>query len=399
MKWIGADWDSVKCVVAYEDSKGGTRKAQVKRHPDAVAEFLGKLEDKKVTVGIEDGDRLWQRLWKNAGAKVFVFDGKKARRFSESLHASGARDDRRAAKDLLEMVKSKPHRARANTPRKVHQMTMLQMDVEIATKKVVEHAGRLVSLLKQYHPALGIALQKRMRNEYALRIIELCPTAISCQKLGKAGNEELATLTRSSRTAYLRKAAGEDWGAVLVKEEAAVAGFLRAEVGSLRHALLRKRAADKALADAAQQSPLQPLVGDIKGIGPYVLAALTIAADTDEGAHRDGIAVLLGAAPVTRRSGKIGDASPSVSMRRACSSTLQKSAHILGMQLVKHVSFARAQYDYLRARGKRAADAFRRIVRSFSRVLHAVVRDGKPFDEELYIASLKQRGVVWAQAL
>ena len=114
MKWIGADWDSVKCVVAYEDSKGGTGKAQVKRHPDAVAEFLKKFGDKKVMVGIEDGDRLWQRLWKNAGAKVFVFDGKKARRFSESLHASGAQDDRRVAKNVLEMDKSKPHRARAN---------------------------------------------------------------------------------------------------------------------------------------------------------------------------------------------------------------------------------------------------------------------------------------------
>jgi pyrimidine operon attenuation protein/uracil phosphoribosyltransferase len=86
-------------------------------------------------------------------------------------------------------------------------------------------------------------------------------------------------------------------------------------------------------------------------------------------------------------------------MRRACSSTLKKSAHILGMQLVKHYRFARAQYDDLRARGKRAAGAFRRIVRSFSRVLHALIRDGKTFDEDLYIASVKRRGVTQAQAL
>ena len=78
---------------------------------------------------------------------------------------------------------------------------------------------------------------------------------------------------------------------------------------------------------------------------------------------------------------------------------LKKSAHILGMQLVKHYRFARAQYDDLRARGKRAAAAFRRIVRSFSRVLHALIRDGKAFDEDVYIAALKRRGVAWAQAL
>ena len=399
MKWIGADWDSAKCVVAYEDSEGRVRRAKVKRHPAAVAEFLEPFGKQQVTVGIEDGDRLWQRLWKNAGAKVFVFDGKKARRFSESLRSSGARDDKRAAKDLLEMVKSKRHREHANAPRRAHSASLLQMDVEIATKKVVEHEGRLVALLKQYHPALVIALQKRMRNEYALRIIELCPTAVSFKKLGKTAREEVAALTRSSRTAHLLEAAYEDWGAILTKEEPSVARLLRAEVGSLRHALLRKRAANEALSKAAETSPLRPLVGDMKGVGPYTLAALTIAADDSDGTRRDGIAVLLGAAPVTRRSGQLGDASPSVAMRRACSSTLKKSAHILGMQLVKHYRFARAQYDDLRARGKRAAGAFRRIVRSFSRVLHALIRDGKAFDEDVYIAALKRRGVTWAQAL
>lgn len=297
------------------------------------------------------------------------------------------------------MVQSKQHQEHANTPRDIHHATMLQMDVEIATKKVVEHEGRLVSLLKQYHPALGITLQKRMRNEYALRIIELCPSAVSCRKLGKAAREEFEKLTRSSRTAHLREAAAEDWGALVDKEESAVAGLLRAETGSLRHALVRKRAADAALAEAAEQSPLRPLVGDMKGVGPYTLAALTIAADAADGTHRDGIALLLGSAPVTRRSGQIGETSPAVAMRRSCSSALRKSGHILGMQLVKHYRFARAQYDDLRARGKRAADSFRRIVRSFSRVLHALIRDNKPFDEELYIAALKRRGVTWAQSL
>jgi hypothetical protein len=65
----------------------------------------------------------------------------------------------------------------------------------------------------------------------------------------------------------------------------------------------------------------------------------------------------------------------------------------------KHYRFAHAPYDDLRARGKRAAGAFCRIVRSFSRVLYALIRDGKALDEDLYIAALKKRGVTWAQAL
>lgn len=40
MKWTHADWDAEKCVVAYQDSEGRLRRGTVKRHPDAVAEFM-----------------------------------------------------------------------------------------------------------------------------------------------------------------------------------------------------------------------------------------------------------------------------------------------------------------------------------------------------------------------
>ena len=398
MKWIGADWDSAKCVVAFEDGDR-VRQTKVARDPKSVAEFLANFEGESVTVGIEDGDGLWQRLWKNAGARVFVFDGKKARRFSESLHSSGARDDRRAARDLLEMVKSKRHREHGNVPRQRHSLSFLQMNVEVATKKVVEHEARLTALLRQYHPALANALVSRLRSEYALRIVELCPTVPSFRKLTSTGAMEFERLTLASQRRHLRDAVQEDWGAILIQEEPAIALLIRAEASSMRHALLRKKLADEALADATAQSPLMSLVGNMKGVGPYTLAALTLASQEAGTTHRDGIAVLLGAAPVTRRSGESGDAGPTIALRRSGSNVLRKSAHILGMQLVRHFRFARAQYDHLRARGKHHADAVRRVVRSFSRILYAILRDNTPFDEDRYIAALKSQGVAWARPL
>ena len=66
----------------------------------------------------------------------------------------------------------------------------------------------------------------------------------------------------------LLEAAREDWGALLTKEEAGVARLLHTKVGLLQHTLLRKRAAaNKALSEAAEKSPLQLLVGDMKGRG------------------------------------------------------------------------------------------------------------------------------------
>ena len=90
--WVGADWDTKKSVVAFDDGSG-VQRTKVKRHPRAVKRFVERLgRDKRIVVGIEAGDRLWARLWRQAGADVHVFDGTKSRRYSESLCSSGARD-------------------------------------------------------------------------------------------------------------------------------------------------------------------------------------------------------------------------------------------------------------------------------------------------------------------
>jgi hypothetical protein len=54
------------------------------------------------------------KLWSQVAGEVLVFDGKKTRRFAESLVSSGASDDRRSAKVLVEMLDSPAHRETAN---------------------------------------------------------------------------------------------------------------------------------------------------------------------------------------------------------------------------------------------------------------------------------------------
>jgi len=152
--WIGADWDSEKCVVAYSDGQA-VKRAKVKRHPRDVELFVQQFDG--CVVGIESGDNLWPKLWRHAGAVVHVFDGKKARNYSESLCSSGARDDRRSAEDILEMVQSKPHRHNSNVePGGVlaafERLLRIQED---ARKDVTRHKNRLTSLLRQVHPALA----------------------------------------------------------------------------------------------------------------------------------------------------------------------------------------------------------------------------------------------------
>lgn len=56
-------------------------------------------------------------------------------------------------------------------------------------------------------------------------------------------------------------------------------------------------------------------------------------------------------------------------------------------------------YDDGRKRGQKAATVYRRITRSLLRILTAMLRSGKPYDEAQYVASLKANGVAWAKDL
>ena len=113
---IGADWDEKKCVVAWRDG-AKLRTSHVLRNPESIkafaARFLNQGQDDgeegvvghrpTIEVAIEAGDPYWVKLWSQVAGEVLVFDGKKTRRFAESLVSSGASDDRRSAKVLVEM--------------------------------------------------------------------------------------------------------------------------------------------------------------------------------------------------------------------------------------------------------------------------------------------------------
>ncbi len=168
--WIGADWDSEKCVVAYG---GGQvfKRTKVKRHPRDVGRFVGRLGE--CVVGVESGDKLWRQ----AGATVHVFDGKKARRFSESLCSSGARDDRRSAEDIYQMVQSHAHRRDSideceGILAAFQRLLGMQED---ARKDVARHMNQLTSLLRQVHPALACDLPD-LDKKWVIRVLRAAPT-------------------------------------------------------------------------------------------------------------------------------------------------------------------------------------------------------------------------------
>ena len=118
-------------------------------------------------------------------------------------------------------------------------------------------------------------------------------------------------------------------------------------------------------------------------------------------ADRDEASIRLGASPVFVGSGKHRDGRSKghARMRRAAPSRGRRATYLIGRLVTPRHAWAKAMYEDGRKRGQKAATVYRRITRSVLRILTAMLRSGKPYDEAQYVASLKANGVAWAKAL
>ena len=205
----------------------------------------------------------------------------------------------------------------------------------------------------------------------------------------------------AAAVARIAAALGSDYGVVAPEEEAAARDRILMTVKVLKAAREACQLADRNLDALANDDKRIRALCATEGIGKVVGTGLAIAIAHAEthGNERDAASQHIGAAPVTSKSGTMGDRNPHITMRRTASSTMKAIAFLCGIQLVRNHAWAKAAFTHYKSRGKTTASAYRRITRSFLRVTRALLRDGSTFDEARYISALKSRRVEWAMAL
>jgi transposase len=135
----------------------------------------------------------------------------------------------------------------------------------------------------------------------------------------------------------------------------------------------------------------------MSGVGVLIaLALLALDGQLLAGGDRDDLALLCGAVPVLQQTGK---GNGQIRMRKSAPARGRRTLFVLTMQAIRRLPWAKAQYKYLRGRGKTHGTAVRVVGRSLLRLLSALVRDGKPYDEARYLESLRTKGMVWAIVL
>lgn len=397
---IGADWDKEKCVLAVLEEGKRVRHAKVQRTPHSVMAFLAAFAGQLVRVALESGDAFWATLWRQAGAEVLVFDGKKSHRFGQSLKSSGASDDRHSAADLLAMLQSQAHVAACNptqSPQAKGLSCLLEWDNSL-TEETTRRRNQLTADLRQFYPSFA-AVVGPLSAAWVLRLLIAAPTATAWNKLSAKRQDKLLGGSSKEKRPSYKQALSDDWGAVAAEMEAAVRIRIRHTAKLLQNAEKAQAETRKELDAQAQVHPVAKVLRGINGIGPVLSAGISVALDQSDGTDRDAAAKKLGVAPVTRRSGTLGDKAPLVTMRRSSTELMRRLGHYIAVQLVRLQPWAKAAFSYYRAHGKSSFGSYRVISRSFLRVILALLRDGSEFDEKRYVAALKTHGVPWAMAL
>jgi hypothetical protein len=123
------------------------------------------------------------------------------------------------------------------------------------------------------------------------------------------------------------------------------------------------------------------------GAGPVYIPRLLTAFGEDRSRWGGSVEFLChsGIAPVTKKSGK----SCLVHRRLACSNFVRQTFQEFAAQSIQSSSWARACYDRMRSRGFRHPAAVRSLAYKWIRIMYRCWMDSKPYDEEIYLASLR----------
>lgn len=406
--YMGVDWSASSVVCATAAGSGKPKRiAGARPSLSEVSDLVERVrarhpEAGEVQVLIEAGSPHWINLFHSAGAIVYVADARQAKKFAESLCSSGAKADQRDAYTLTEMLRSPAHRPAPWVPQKtLEPLQSLGTAHEQVNQELTRVQQQLRDRLRANMPLVDQTL-KDLKSQWVICFLRAVPTPWHAHDLDLETLVEMMPRCRQTRRRTLWEAL-QRTEAPWMTEAAAKVEALRVEQLLARMELLMKQLGelDEHLDALTSDLPARKYLESIKGIGLRQAAALIQFAFVGELTHRDQAGIQLGASPVFSGSGETRDGRPKghSRMRRAAHYRARRATYLLGRLAQQHLRWATAMYNDGRARGQSAATAYRRIARSLLRILTAMVRAAKPYDEDRYIEALKKNGVAWAKGL
>ena len=303
--YVGADWSATKVVCATAEEEGRVRQIRGAAPTiESVRELLERVLQRhqdatEIAVVIEAGAPVWANLFHAAGVVVYVVDPKQARKFSESLCSSGAKDDKRDCIALTELGRSPAHRPEPfvpDAPRAAQLHALSAADFE-ASRELVRSQQQLRALLRQYMPAVDHVL-KDLSRRWVVRLLRTLPTPVHFEGWDRQRFEAL--LLRSGAHAKSRDAVFEAFEQTRAPWlDASTAEVVAVRVAHLLERIELTRAqldrTTELLERTLAQFEEQPLLKSVGGLGPKLSAVLLEFGLLEPVQNRDQAGIRMGA--------------------------------------------------------------------------------------------------------
>jgi len=254
-------------------------------------------------------------------------------------------------------------------------------DADLATD-ITRVTNQLRDALLHVHPALERVFGRGLCRYAVLEPLTVAPTPGALRELGESGMA--AVLGELSQSVVNRLPA--KILAALAEQTVQVPGTVEfgrviAHLAGRLRDLLRERDAVAALEAKLSGHPTFEIIRSIPGLGANSAAKLLVAiGDGSRFPTAAHLASYAGLAPVTRQSGSsIG------SQRAARRGNLQvrQIFYLAAMASLTRDPISRRYYDRKRAEGKRATAALLCLARRKANLLHAMIRNGTPYQDPL----------------
>jgi len=391
---VGIDWADTEHVYCLMDESGTTLATGTIDHTaEGLERFTALVRarvqpSQDVLVALETSHGPLVGALLDQQFTVYAINPKAVDRHRERFRVAGAKSDLRDAWVLATLLRTDRALYRPLLPDSeiAQELRALTRDRAELVRTRTMLSNQLTACLKAYFPEF-LTLFADPDRPVALALLQAFPTREALQAVSA---EQLEAFLRRHHCPHSRERAAEIHARMhargfhiappLVRTKARLAGTLASQLQTLAAHL---DAYDREIQRILKLHPDGELYHSLPGAGDFLAARMVGELGDNRDRYREASVAQCeaGTAPITRASGT----TRTVHLRRACSRPLRDTLWQFAFASLRQCEWAKTYYLRARGRGKKHAEALRMLGNVWLRIIIAMRRDRRSYDESVFL--------------
>lgn len=401
MVHAGIDWaDEHHNVFIVDDGGQKLTSFRIPHSADGFDTLLNKVSPlitrrEEVLFAIETDKGLLVSFLLDQGFTVYAINPKAVNRFRDRYKLSGAKSDEIDAMTLANILRTDRDRFRPLLPNseEARELKILCRDREHLVRLRTRLTNQLTACLKSYYP-LALKIFQNVESSISLAFLESYPTPEEAKRLS---TEEMSQFLSKQHYPHPRRV---EEICQRLKEPQIPADplivrtksmYMLSLIPQLRVLNKRIKLYEERIEEILKSHPDGGIFSSLPGAGPVLASGMLgeFGDNRDLFSNFNSVQCQAGTAPVTKQSGNYRH----VELRRACAKPFRNVMHQFSFCSLKECTWAREYYRGQRAKGKTHSKALRALGNKWMKIIHAMWRDRKPYDESHYLAMKARYGL------